>query len=56
VKLAGMPAWGAGLAIAVFLVPIAAVALPAIAWLPVFVGLYFYEWAFIRAAQLPPLS
>ncbi|MCB9845471.1 MAG: 4Fe-4S dicluster domain-containing protein [Phycisphaeraceae bacterium] len=33
-----------------------AVTLPELAVLPGLVGLYLYEWAFVRAGQLPPLS
>ncbi len=29
---------------------------PAVAWIPAIAGLYLYEHAFVRAAQLPPLS
>jgi len=29
---------------------------PIVALAPALVGLFLYEWAFVRAAQLPPLS
>ena len=32
------------------------VVLPELAWVPALIGLYLYEWAYVRAGQLPPLS
>lgn len=52
---ARVPAWLSGLvlgAIGVALLPFA----PWVAAMPILVGLYAYEWAYIRAGQLPPLS
>ena len=56
VRVVGLPAWMTGLALIVFLLPPIAVFAPVAAWIPVFLGLFLYEWAFVRAAQLPPLS
>lgn len=56
VRVAGLPAWLTGLALIVFLLPLFAVLAPSVAWVPAFLGLFLYEWAFVRAAQLPPLS
>jgi cytochrome bd-type quinol oxidase subunit 1 len=33
-----------------------AFAAPAFAFAAVLLGLYLYEWAYVRAGQLPPLS
>jgi hypothetical protein len=56
VKLGGVPAWHAGLALGV-LVPLALVPIgPPWIGLPVLLGLCLYEYAYVRAAQLPPLS
>jgi formate-dependent nitrite reductase membrane component NrfD len=58
VKIAGIPAWHAGLALGV-LVPFAlAPFAPYLGWVwaPVLAGLCLYEYAYVRAAQLPPLS
>ena len=30
--------------------------IPGLAWIPALTGLYLYKWAYVRAAQLPPLS
>ena len=51
-----MLAWREGLLIGVVIaVPVAMLA-PALVFLPVLIGLYLYEWAYVRAGQLPPLS
>jgi hypothetical protein len=54
-RVGPIKAWHGGLAI--ILVGFAAGHfVPVIAFVPVLVGLYLYEWAYVRAAQLPPLS
>lgn len=48
-------AWSGGLALGLLgaaLLPVA----PSLALLPILVGLFCYEWAYVRAGQLPPLS
>ena len=45
-----------GVIVAGVLTIIVTLALPQIAFVFVFLGLFAYESAFIRAAQLPPLS
>ena len=45
-----------GLIIGVGITVLAAFAAPAVAFIPALVGLYMYKWAYVRAAQLPPLS
>jgi Fe-S-cluster-containing dehydrogenase component len=56
VRLLGLPAWALGLVVGVPVAIALAVYLPVLAWLPLLVGLYAYEHAYVRAAQLPPLS
>jgi Fe-S-cluster-containing dehydrogenase component/formate-dependent nitrite reductase membrane component NrfD len=56
VRWAGMPAWAFGLIVGV-LVPLAmSLVTPGLAFLPVLLGLFVYKHAYVRAAQLPPLS
>jgi Fe-S-cluster-containing dehydrogenase component len=55
IRIGSLPAEKAGLALILLGAPLALVA-PAIAWIPVLVGLLLTEHAFIRAGQLPPLS
>jgi len=45
-----------GLLICVVLGAVCAIFVPLLALIPVLFGLYMYEYAFIRAGQLPPLS
>ena len=45
-----------GLIIGVAVTVMAAFVAPAVAFIPALVGLYLYEWAYVRAGQLPPLS
>jgi hypothetical protein len=58
VKIAGIPAWHAGLVLGVLLPCVLAVFFPYLWWaaIPVLAGLCLYEYAYVRAAQLPPLS
>jgi len=59
VKLGRLPAFRAGLVgIGVLLLPLTAGPAPMLGLVPVvaWLGLYLYEWAYVRAAQLPPLS
>ena len=56
VRLAGLPAFHAGLLLGVLATAALAVTLPGLAWIPALTGLYLYKWAYVRAAQLPPLS
>ena len=56
VKLAGVPAWHLGLGLGVVLAAATAFLVPDAAFVPALLGLYAYEYAYIRAAQLPPLS
>jgi Fe-S-cluster-containing dehydrogenase component/formate-dependent nitrite reductase membrane component NrfD len=55
VQIGSIKAWPAGLALGVLGAVIALFA-PALAFPFVLAGLYFYEWAYVRAGQLPPLS
>jgi hypothetical protein len=56
VRMGQMKPWREGLLVGVLLVvPLAFIAPQAAAPL-VLIGLYLYEWAYVRAAQLPPLS
>lgn len=55
-RFAGLPAFRAGVLGGAALTLVALVAAPALAWLPALLGLYVYKWAYVRAAQLPPLS
>jgi hypothetical protein len=48
--------WRDGLLVGVGLGVLAAFVAPWLAWVPILAGLYLYEWAYIRAGQLPPLS
>jgi len=56
VRLGDQPAWLAGLILSSLVAVPAILWAPMLAWIPVLVGLYYYEWAYVRAAQLPPLS
>ncbi|MHC4427647.1 MAG: 4Fe-4S dicluster domain-containing protein [Planctomycetota bacterium] len=56
VRVGPLHAWRDGLVISVVLGAICLLFLPAIAFIPVLVGLYLTEHAYVRAAQLPPLS
>jgi Fe-S-cluster-containing dehydrogenase component/formate-dependent nitrite reductase membrane component NrfD len=56
VRLAGVPAYHAGLFLGVVVTCALVVTLPGLAWIPALTGLYLYKWAYVRAAQLPPLS
>ncbi len=56
VRVGPLAAWRDGLIIAVGAGLLCVVVAPALAFIPVLVGLLLYEHAFVRAAQLPPLS
>ncbi len=56
VRVGPLRAWRDGLLLSVGLSLVFLVVLPAAAIVPVVVGLLLYEHAFVRAAQLPPLS
>jgi Fe-S-cluster-containing dehydrogenase component len=56
VELAGVPAFWTGLGLTALALLGCTAFFPGLTWIPVLVGLYFYEWAYVRAAQLPPLS
>lgn len=56
VRLGPLKPWRDGLLIGVGLAVLAGFVAPWAAVVPVLVGLYLYEWAYVRAAQLPPLS
>ena len=45
-----------GLIIGVAVTIALAIVAPGLAFIPTLIGLYLYEWAFVRAGQLPPLS
>jgi hypothetical protein len=51
-----MPAFHVGAILAVLATVALALTLPGLAWIPALCGLYVYKWAYVRAAQLPPLS
>ena len=55
VKLAGIEAWRVGLMVGL-IGGMVAMWLPWAGLAPVLVGLFMYEWAYVRAGQLPPLS
>ena len=55
-RLGPLHAYRDGLLLGAVLAAILAVWLPHVVFLPAFAGLFFYEWAYIRAGQLPPLS
>jgi predicted membrane protein len=56
VRLAGLPAFHVGLFLGTLVTAVLATTLPGLAWIPALTGLYLYKWAYVRAAQLPPLS
>ena len=56
VRVGRLWAWRDGLLIGVAVTLAALLAFPAVAFVPVLAGLLLYEHAFVRAAQLPPLS
>jgi formate-dependent nitrite reductase membrane component NrfD len=56
VRWARMNALGLALGLGVAAGIASAVFLPSLAFLPVLLGMFVYEYAFVRAAQLPPLS
>lgn len=55
-RLGPLKPWRDGLIAGVVLGIAFALSVPAAAFVPVLVGLYLYEWAYVRAGQLPPLS
>lgn len=55
VKLWGGPAFAYGVVLLILGI-FAMTAAPVLAWLPILLGLFYYEHAYVRAAQLPPLS
>ena len=56
VRLGPVKAYKFGLLVGVAAALPLVYALPALAWIPVLAGLFVYKHAYIRAAQLPPLS
>ena len=56
IRLGPFKAFRDGLLIGVGLAVILVLLAPAAAFVPVLIGLVLYEYAFVRAAQLPPLS
>jgi formate-dependent nitrite reductase membrane component NrfD len=52
----GLPAFRLGVLGGAGLTVIALFVAPALACVPALLGLYVYKWAYVRAAQLPPLS
>jgi len=56
VRFGRLRAFGDGLLIALAPTIVLALVLPQVALIPALFGLFLYEWAFIRAGQLPPLS
>jgi Fe-S-cluster-containing dehydrogenase component len=56
VRFGPLQPWRDGLIIGVAAAAIVAIVFPGLAVIPVLVGLYLYEWAYVRAGQLPPLS
>lgn len=55
-RLRGVNAFRAGVLGGSALTFVALWGVPALACLPALAGLYVYKWAYVRAAQLPPLS
>jgi Fe-S-cluster-containing dehydrogenase component/formate-dependent nitrite reductase membrane component NrfD len=55
VRLGPLKAWSGGLII-IFAGLVLGHFVHGVAFVPVLVGLYLYEWAYVRAGQLPPLS
>ena len=55
VRLWNVPAFDAGIVLIIFSLFLLLVA-PGFVWIPALLGIYFYEHAYVRAAQLPPLS
>ncbi|MHC5004083.1 MAG: 4Fe-4S dicluster domain-containing protein [Planctomycetota bacterium] len=55
-RVGPLRAWRDGLVIGVGVALVAAAFVPALAFIPALLGLYLYEHAYVRAAQLPPLS
>jgi hypothetical protein len=56
VRVGPLHAWRDGLILSVVLGVTCLLVLPAIAFIPILIGLYLTEHAYVRAAQLPPLS
>lgn len=56
VRLGAIKPWREGLILGVGVAIVCALLAPWLAAAPVLVGLYFYEHAYVRAGQLPPLS
>ncbi|MCC6907442.1 MAG: polysulfide reductase NrfD [Phycisphaerales bacterium] len=56
VRLGPLGCFRGGLIIGVALAALVALLLPGAVIIPILLGLYLYEYAFIRAGQLPPLS
>jgi formate-dependent nitrite reductase membrane component NrfD len=48
--------WRDGLIVGTILTIVLALIAPPLAWIPAWFGLFLYEYAYVRAAQLPPLS
>lgn len=55
-RFLGLPALRAGVLGGCALTVVALYFAPALACVPALLGLYVYKWAYVRAAQLPPLS
>jgi Fe-S-cluster-containing dehydrogenase component/formate-dependent nitrite reductase membrane component NrfD len=56
VRWGGLPAYWTGIGVGIVLVSVLLSYVTWIALVPGFIGLFLYEYAFVRAAQLPPLS
>lgn len=56
VRLWKMRPFADGLIVGVGVVVLACLIAPGITFVPALIGLYLYEWAYVRAGQLPPLS
>ena len=56
IRIGPLKAFRDGLFIAVLLSLILVFIVPQIVFIPALIGLFLYEYAYIRAAQLPPLS
>jgi hypothetical protein len=55
VRLWGAPAFAQSVVLIIFSFFVL-LAAPGIVWIPVLLGLFYYEHTYVRAAQLPPLS
>ncbi len=56
IRIGPLLPWREGLLIGGGLAAVLAPIVPSLAFIPALAGLYLYEWAYVRAGQLPPLS